>query len=941
MTWRPRFFLLALTVFCPGVLAAEMLFKGSLVAGGKPVPGAALRLLAAPDRAQDLESYFSDLGPKEIGRTRSDRDGYFELAAPGEGFYRLVVEGEGYLGAFYPLAMLGPGNVSLHPISLIPARRARLGVFGPQGEKIAAARVRMIFERDGGPYPVWPQLVSTGEDGGLGLLLPAETEAKVLISAAGFPLHEQQLEKGKAAFEARLVTGASVEIEIADARRRPLPGVAIFSPESAMALGRSGSDGRATVHLAAGQLQLLFMDGEGRHTTAAPPPAAPERAAAPWRVQLDDPPLLTGRVVELSGGLPLAEAWVYVPGRFPRFTRSDRAGYFELVAPRTQSGAIRLAAVKDGYMPATVEVSALSPALTVGLAPGARVDGRVVDAAGRGVAGAQVFAAFMPGSPSARSRAPSNSQTDRDGRFVLYPLVTGEELELGAVLGRIQIPATTLAKLEPGERRSVELVLPRLESWTCRVVDKNGKPVPGATLQALKVRRPGHAELPDALFWLHLVGEGNDLGSSDVEGRIRVDSLAAGLYTLGVRAPGFAPAVRRSVRLGAAAGEPTPLDAAGELEIELRRAVTARGKVVDEKGRGIAGAGISYSLIDPENPGIFRVGRGAAPIASTDERGEFHFTEVEAGHRIDLLAHQEGYLEAALRDVPVDEGPLLLTLRRGGRVSGQILAEGAPRAAVRLHARPLPAERLEALPLDQSTSDHDVRPFIRAISDVHGRFLLDGFAPGRYRLEVDPPPGFQPWDSELAEVPGGSEQKLLIQLEKAVVVIGKVLLDTGEPVEAVSVSHGRGDPQEAEMRHRDTRTDQLGQFRIETASPGPGWLRVFSLEHGSRLQTVDLAAGINEIDVVLERGQLELAAKILSPDGEPIAGADVKVIGNELVRMAKSGIDGSIHFVALKPGQYRVTIDKDGFVFPLQPLELERSQEVVWRVEKAAEPAGD
>lgn len=927
MRWSPRILVLALMGFCPAALPAEMLFKGSLVVGDKPVSGATLRLLAAGDRAQDLESYFSDVAPEEIGRTRSDRAGRCELAAPAEGFYRLVVEAEGYLGAFYPLMIFGRENVSLYPISLVAARRARLGVFGPQGEKIAGARVRVVFERDGGPYPIWPQLASTGEDGGLSLLLPRETEAKVLISAGGFPLHEQRLDEGPAAFEARLAKGAAVEVEVADARRRPLPGVTILPAEGAMALGRSGRDGRAVVHLAAGQRELLFMDGEGRRTTQARPAAAPEAPAAPWRVELPDPPLLTGRVVELPGGLPLAEAWVYVPGRFPRFTRSDRAGYFEMVAPRTQGGGIHLVAAKGGFVPATVEVSALSPALTLGLEPAAILEGRVVDTTGRGVAGARVIVTAERGSPI-RARGPSAIPTDRDGRFVLSSLVAGEVLEIHAILARVETPTLKLQRLEPGERRNVELVLPQRESWTCVLVDPEGKPVPQATLHALPLRRPGRNELSDALFWMHLMGEGIDLGRSDPEGRIRVDSLAAGLYLLGARAPGFAPVVRRSVRLGAAPGEKNSLDAAGELEIEMRPAATARGQVVDENGKGLAGVRIYYNLIDPADPGMVRIASGGIPVTKTGERGEFEFQEVEASQRIHLLAHKEGYREAALADVAVGDGPWLLTLRRSGRLTGQILAEGKPRAGLRLRARSL----------ERGLSEQEAHPSFQGISDAEGRFSLEGFGPGRYHLEVDSPPGFQPWKSELAEIAGGSEQKIAIELEKAVVVTGRVLLGTGEPVEGASVVHGRSDREGWSGQH-ESRTDNLGRYRIETAGPGPGLLRVFSLAHGESSKRVDLAADVNEIDLTIEAGQLEMDGRVMGPDGEPLEGADVQVYG-DLVRQGTSGQDGRIGFVALRPGHYLVTILKEGFLFPPQQLELKRSQEFVWRLEKAPEPPG-
>ncbi len=119
----------------------------------------------------------------------------------------------------------------------------------------------------------------------------------------------------------------------------------------------------------------------------------------------------------------------------------------------------------------------------------------------------------------------------------------------------------------------------------------------------------------------------------------------------------------------------------------------------------------------------------------------------------------------------------------------------------------------------------------------------------------------------------GESRVLNVELEKAAVVFGKVLLPGGEPLADASVHYGR--PAETQLPTDYASIDPLGSYRIESAGPGEGWLRVMSEGHRELFQKVVLEEGVNEIDLVLETGEAGLVGLVVDPEGEPVAGAEV------------------------------------------------------------------
>jgi hypothetical protein len=941
-----KFFYLVLlaAMLSASPLGGEILVRGSLAEGGKSVAGASVSLLPALERNEIFEGYFADFPAKELSRARSDRDGNFELTAPATGFYRLVVDADGYLGVVQSLSLLSPAPQNLQPTRLVPARRARLEVRDPAGQPVAGARVRLGFDSEGiANYPVWPEMQLTAADGGVVLSLPVGQEAAAFVAAPGFVVKQVPLPVGESVARVALESGSPLEVQVFDSRKRALADVGVYVPEVHLMLGRTGRDGKARVSLLPEHRKLAFIDAAGRRGSQDLPPAvaaadaidpAQRPAPATLRAELAEPQILTGQVLEIPSRTPIADAWVYVHGRPMLFTRSDRNGRFELVAP---SGPRKfLFAAKEGYRSTEVQLSESSPEWNLGLEPAARIEGRVTDSAGRGAAGILVRVEATPGPFFDRGETPT-VLTDRQGRYLIEEVPVGRELEVatmaspagsvnprGAALG----PKVKAGPLQAGERATVDLVLHRQEQWSCLVVDKAGNAITGAEVFALEVQPQGRRlSLGELAYWERLSGIYR-LGPSDPQGRIETRVLSAGIYDLGARAKGFGSILRRGVQVGPAGGE-TTTDSGQVEKLVMGKTVPARGRVVDDRGSGVEGATLHLSLIGDEPFVRHRSGRGSPPVATSDASGEFTFTEVEPSQLFELTALKKGYLPGILEAVSLATNDhLILTLKVGGKLEGKVSSGGQPLQGVGLRAEPVDL----GPGMDMSRLSR-----LFGLSDGEGRFQIDAIDPGRYRLEAQSALGHAEWQSEIFELGSGQTKTIDVELRRAAMVVGKVLLPSGEPVgEAWVHLHRSSEESQRFGGVAASISDALGQYRIESAGPGPTWLRVEKAGYRPSIREVELAEGKNEIDLTLDAGELEIGARVVGPDDEPISGAVVSIQMPAASRQGTTAADGSIHFANLDAGTYDLAIRKAGYAFERRPLEVQDSQQsVVWRLAAA------
>ena len=111
-----------------------------------------------------------------------------------------------------------------------------------------------------------------------------------------------------------------------------------------------------------------------------------------------------------------------------------------------------------------------------------------------------------------------------------------------------------------------------------------------------------------------------------------------------------------------------------------------------------------------------------------------------------------------------------------------------------------------------------------AISDVQGQFTIDGVQPGQYVVVVERP-GFVQSNRRItiSVEPGSGKNDLILHMQPAAVITGKILDLDGDPIGGVSVTATRAGSMGAERNSRNygnAATNDLGEFRISNLRAG-------------------------------------------------------------------------------------------------------------------------
>jgi protocatechuate 3,4-dioxygenase beta subunit len=283
------------------------------------------------------------------------------------------------------------------------------------------------------------------------------------------------------------------------------------------------------------------------------------------------------------------------------------------------------------------------------LHPGATVRGRVTDAAGKGVAGAEVvfesgtgmgFEGFLFGTNTA--------VTGPDGGYVLFDLEEGkvpepteapsEEAANPFLAGRGGGPRVRAsaagyvpARSEPfevGPGASVTAPTVRLLKGAVvkgRVTEPGGKPVAGAVVD---VEVEGGASTFEEILGMGGTGGAPRTLHTAADGTFTAETVPAGRATFTARAPGWASS--RAVVTVEGEASPAPFD------LRMRPAREVRGRVLGPDGSGVKGASVSVDgASPPDAPDAY-----VAPVAArTDGEGAFVLKGLPPGrHEVRVTA---------------------------------------------------------------------------------------------------------------------------------------------------------------------------------------------------------------------------------------------------------------------------------------------------------------
>jgi protocatechuate 3,4-dioxygenase beta subunit len=656
-----------------------------------------------------------------------------------------------------------------------------------------------------------------------------------------------------------------------------LPGVPAFSASDPHARGISGQELEGWVF------------GDPTPKAVPPSPSAPR--------------LVRGRVSD-SKGMPVAGALVWSEGA-PNIpcVKTGAEGVFEISLPARSSAndEAKLRAVGPGFLasdPRQVPPAGRpGPPLTLKLVPAGSITGRVVDAAGQPLARVRIEA--LPSSSTGEPAQERAAWSRADGRFRLSPLPPGKLYEVIAIQEGFA-PASVKADALPSGRQPtpVRIVLERGATMLGKILDPEGKPVPGAELTLTLSE--------EAMFSQGLSWNGSPVGrtASGAGGSFAIPHLVPGRFRLRVTRKGFVPLSLSEVEV------PVKTARIDLGALTLDRGSSVEGLVTDAAGLPLMDAEVELSpTIDPRGSGFFDTESFAE--AQTDSVGHFRFEDLRRGARFDVSATHPGHVPARLRAVeaPTLE-PLRIELKAGRTLAGRVkgpAGEPVPQAGLFLEGDPAAGQRF----LGDTGED--------------GRFRCAGIEPGTVSLVVQVA-GYQSARLKDVRIPEESDvEGLEITLSKASVLEIRAYDNRRQPVAGAWVTAHLQDLEGWGARgHTEVRTDDEGRCRLENLDLGRYYVSAESEKYGHAEASVEIGPGVNQRDLVFAEG-VKVSGQVIDDSGAPVAGARLSLnpLESGSIFETASLADGSFQFPAVGDGSYHLSGGAPGFAEAAAPGDVQ------------------
>jgi hypothetical protein len=584
-----------------------------------------------------------------------------------------------------------------------------------------------------------------------------------------------------------------------------------------------------------------------------------------------------------------AGAWFLVESRGPGSTSQDAVG-LAATAPESDEPltAADLERADDADSRAEILAGPEVPAATAAAAPAAdaptRIDGRFVDASGRGIAGVRVA---KPASRDGRA-----VESDDQGAFVV-------EIAPGAYLGRQSLEAhadgwaSHFSYVTPEAGATFhrgEIVLLPGGTIAGQVVDADGLPVANARVLA------STAGLDGEVSNLRRTGPAKQWSVPETK------SLADGTFRLGGVPTGLARAWATGAEKRWTFSELIDVPARGAVEgvvLELEPLADddrIEGVVLDPDGEPVprATVGFSYRAVD----------QSGSSSVMTGENGRFRLVLMrKVPHDLHCSPGEKDWTSAALEDVAPGTLDVVLQMRAARLVDLVALDEkGAPVASFAYAVRSAEGD------VDFWDGKDEPRAGGTARFKVpSSRFVVDAWARGRERVTLGPlDPAAMPAQlaCTLAPLPG---------------LRGRVLHGE-DPVAGAKLSLHRMVPADERYDHngypsriqgavveRDV-SDAQGRFQVTVREAGQYALLCdagsYALAEVSPID-VDPRAG-REVDVFVGAGGT-IEGRVLAPTGRDAAGVIVGLTRFDCrARTVRVGADGRYRFDKLTPGPWSV-----------------------------------
>ncbi|RMH02638.1 MAG: carboxypeptidase regulatory-like domain-containing protein [Planctomycetota bacterium] len=752
--------------------------------------------------------------------------------------------------------------------------------------------------------------------------------------------------------------------------------------------------------LAAGLVWVVFLDPPASAPPPTPvdrtaPPTATEAAAAaepadrrrvarPTAAAADGRPIKVGAgrhglhgIVVDEGGEPVPGAWVAawsVPFPLLDFefdlaeifekplafsleplaaTIADEQGRFALegVQGRTlylsARAEKRLTPRRQRVLPAELDGGGEVVLRTVA---GAALKGRVVDADGSPVAGAEVLVGpgvkYLIAAFRNRNFFLERTFTGPDGSFAVAAVPARTALMANGIAQAVDSGLADVGPLPPGATAEVVVSLGATGALAGEVVDLEGEPVAGAEVIAVPLDlRYVIPFVRDVRAWTT---------TSDGQGRYRFPRLPKALVLLLAQGRQGRSAPETARVIG-------PDSLAPRLRIDTKSLI--EGRVVDGDGRPIAGAVVRLQSIPVSvgaEKGKTRTGAGflldaarellpellpQAASATTDAGGRFR---IPAWSQARLRVEAAGYSEADFHLSQLDEGKKpVLRIWRPGTIEGRVIEEASGRPVrfclVRGDLWFEPGEEGEGLLemideeapaggppeaaqgpdwlgadeqiLDQSSSWRAKLRGTVLVDDDRGAFRIAGIPPGQWHLTVQAE-GYQNAERQVQVPDGGVVEGIEIALRTGAVVSGRVTAaSTGRPVAGavVTVGHGEESGFLAMLQGLGdsvamAETGEDGSFRVTGAEAGADFVNAVADGWASASQRIPALAEQEVrtgVEIVLHDGGA-LSGFVRDRRGNPLPGRMVGALSIQARDFQQTATDEAGHYRMehMRPGAY-------------------------------------
>ena len=339
-----------------------------------------------------------------------------------------------------------------------------------------------------------------------------------------------------------------------------------------------------------------------------------------------------------------------------------------------------------------------------------------------------------------------------------------------------------------------------------------------------------------------------------------------------------------------------------DVEIRLETPEVISGRILNEDGVPIQNALARIQVLFSENPALLGRDEGSLasdviPIspATTDANGEFVLRALPQGATTNLETQGPGYAKELHPRVSVGTTGLELQLKREGRIAGNLsyTGTGAPVG-------------------DATVALQGIYPTTgwgRAYVDAEGNYLLTNLASGFYNLFLYKGP--EGWtavaEKHIKVVKGQTVSNMDLTLVRGGFITGRVIdKDTSEPIANHHIGFHDAARPESQAAGHGTETDETGAYRFR-AAPGRALVSVSApqgyLDVGQTRKYVDVVEGENvTVDFQFSKGA-ELAGRVLTEAGEPVAGVRITEMRERYKEYSRSNELGAFTVRGLRVGQ--------------------------------------